>query len=134
MSSYKRDGRVLYALDPLKSPLQVGDTIAVHLIVGGADSKYVLIEDPIPSGTEFIERDDLYELDSKPSWWSGYYRREFHDDHAAFFAREVNGVSDYYYLLKVVNPGIFQLSPPMVQRMYQPNIMATGDPLPVAVK
>ncbi len=48
-------------------PVQVGDTLAVRITVGGNDWKYLMIEDPIPSGTESIARDDLYELDEKPN-------------------------------------------------------------------
>ena len=134
LRSYKKDDKIVYALDALNSAVQVGDILAVHLTIAGSDSKYLLIEDPIPAGTEFIERDDLYELDQKPRWWSWYYRREFHDDHAAFFDRYLSGTRDFYYLLKVVNPGNMQVSPPLAQPMYQPNIMATGDPIKVEAK
>src|ERR1039458_8903583 len=37
-------------------------------IVGGNNWKYLMIDDPIPSGTESIARDDLYELDQRPNW------------------------------------------------------------------
>ena len=49
-----------------RGPVQVGDTLAVRITVGGNDWKYLMIEDPIPSGTESIARDDLYELDEQP--------------------------------------------------------------------
>jgi len=87
-----------------------GDVIAVRLTVTGSDWKYLLIEDPIPAGTEFIERDNLYALRDRPPWWQYFYaRREFHDDHAALFQTYFDGrESRYFYLLKIVNPGKFR--------------------------
>jgi uncharacterized protein YfaS (alpha-2-macroglobulin family) len=134
LRSVRKSDKIVYALDPLNGPVQAGDVLAVHLTVSGDDWKYLLIEDPIPAGTEFIEKDDLYELESRPRWWSWAWRREFHDDRAAFFDYYLRGTQDYYYLLKVVNPGMFEVSPTLVQPMYQPKVMATGDPMRVEVK
>jgi uncharacterized protein YfaS (alpha-2-macroglobulin family) len=120
--------RIVHELVPLNGPVQQGDTLAVRLTMTGNDWRYVLIEDPIPSGTEFVQRDDLYELRERPAWW-GYWvtRREFHDDHAALFQTWFRqGKTDYVYLLKVVNPGRFQISPARVQPMYQPQYFATS--------
>ena len=44
------------------------------------------------------------------------------------------GAREYVYLLKVVNPGVFKVSPGKVEPMYQPNIFATSDPLTMEVK
>ena len=41
-----KDGQIVYRLDPLKGPVQIGDTLAVHLAVNGSPTKYLLIEDP----------------------------------------------------------------------------------------
>jgi uncharacterized protein YfaS (alpha-2-macroglobulin family) len=86
-----------------------------------------MVEDPIPAGTEFIERDQSYELRSRPPWWGYYFtRREMHDDRMAIFETFFpQGQQDYFYLLKVVNPGKFSVSPARVQPMYQPGVMAT---------
>jgi len=127
--------RIVYKLDPLTGTLQPGDVIAVRLDIGGSKWRYLLIEDPIPAGVEFIERDDLYEIKERPGWWEYYFsRREFHDDRAAFFQTYFEGRHDYFYLLKVVNPGKFRVSPALVQPMYQPSIISTTDTTQVEVK
>ena len=60
--------------------------LAVRLTVTGSEWKYMLVEDPIPAGTEFIERDNLYELRNRPPWWKYFFtRRELHDDRMAIF-------------------------------------------------
>jgi uncharacterized protein YfaS (alpha-2-macroglobulin family) len=129
------NGKIVYNLDSLQGDLHVGDILAVRVTVGGSEWRYLLMEDPIPAGAEFITRDDLYELKQRPSWWEYWFtRREFHDDRAAIFQTYFSGRHEYVYLLKIVNPGKFQVSPAMVQPMYQPSIMATSDAAVVEVK
>jgi uncharacterized protein YfaS (alpha-2-macroglobulin family) len=131
----KKDDRIVYALDPLSGPVQTGDLIAVRLTIGGGEWRYLLIEDPIPAGAEFVQHDSLYELKERPSWWESYWtRREFHDDRAAFFQTYFSKKQQYVYLLKIVNPGKFQISPAMVQPMYQPAMLATTDAASLEVK
>jgi uncharacterized protein YfaS (alpha-2-macroglobulin family) len=131
----RSNGRIVYNLDPLQGELHIGDVFAVRVAVGGSEWRYLLMEDPIPAGAEFITRDDLYELKHRPSWWEYWFtRREFHDDRAAIFQTYFSGRHEYVYLLKIVNPGKFQVSPAMVQPMYQPSIMATSDAAVVEVK
>ena len=130
-----KDGQIVYRLDPLKGPVTIGDTLAVHLAVNGSPAKYVLIEDPIPAGTEFVQHADSYNIVDQPSTWQYWYTRsEFYDDRAAFFATETTGRHESFYLLKVVNPGSFAISPADVQPMYQPGIQATSDVLHLQVE
>jgi hypothetical protein len=128
--------RIRYRLDRLTGRVQPGDTLAVRLTVTGSEWKYLMVEDPIPAGTEFIEHDNLYNLTEKPSWWNWWFtRREFHDDRAAFFQTYFGrGAQEYVYLLKVVNPGVFRTSPGKVEPMYQPSYFATSDPLTLEVQ
>ena len=129
-----KDGQIVYRLDPLKGPVVPGDTLAVHLAVNGSPAKYLLIEDPIPAGTEFVQHEDSYNLLEQPGAWQYWYtRREFFDDRAAIFATEFSGRHESFYLLKVVNPGSFAISPANVQPMYQPGIQATSDLLHLQV-
>ncbi|HSC77838.1 MAG TPA: hypothetical protein VLB32_04685, partial [Candidatus Acidoferrales bacterium] len=128
--------RIVYNLQPLEGPLQTGDVLAVRLTLSGGSWRYLMVEDPIPAGTEFIERDDLYELKDRPGWW-GFWgtRREFHDDHAALFQTYFpGGQMQYVYLLKVVNPGRFRVSPARAQPMYQPQYLTTSESKTVEVK
>jgi len=136
LTSMQKNGRVVYHLDSLSGPVQVGDTLAVRITVGGNAWKYLMIEDPIPSGTESIARDDLYELDEQPTWWARWFSdRELRDDRTTFFNLYFpQGQHEYVYLLKVVNPGVFRVSPTSVQPMYQPEYLSTSSALTVTVK
>jgi hypothetical protein len=113
----------------------VGDIVAVRLAVNGTEWKYLLAEDPIPAGTEFLPNNGLYTLNDKPAWWADWYtRKEFHDDRAAFFNTEFRNRREYVYLLKVVNPGKFQISPAQAGPMYQSNVETTADPATLEVQ
>ncbi|HEY3457528.1 MAG TPA: MG2 domain-containing protein [Bryobacteraceae bacterium] len=123
------DGRIVYNLVPLDGAVSQGDVLAVRLTVTGSDWNYLMMEDPIPAGAEFIEKDNLYEIRNRPPWWRYWFtRRELHDDRMAIFQTHfANEQQQYFYLLKVVNPGLFHVSPARVQPMYQPGYQATTE-------
>jgi hypothetical protein len=74
-------------------------------------------------------------LNNKPSWWYDWFtRREFHDDRAGFFNTDFNGRREYFYLLKVITPGKFAVSPAQTGPMYQPGVQATTDPITLEVQ
>jgi len=132
-----KDGdKIVYDIAPLEGPVASGDVIAVRLTLTGSEWKYLMIEDPIPAGTEFIERDNTYQLRNKPPWWAWFFsRRELHDDRMAIFQTWFpQGQQQYFYLLKVVNPGVFQVSPARVLPMYQTGVMATTERRKLEVK
>ena len=126
---------ITYDLAPLKGAVHVGDIVAVRLALSGTDWKYLLAEDPIPAGTEFLAETGLYKLNNKPDWWADWFtRKEFHDDRAAFFNTEFSGHREYVYLLKVVNAGKFAISPAQAGPMYQANVQTTTDPATLEVQ
>ena len=126
---------ITYDLSPLNGPVHVGDILAVRLALNGTQWSYLMAEDPIPAGTEFLENTGLYKLNNKPDWWADWFtRKEFHDDRAAFFNSDFNGRSEYVYLLKVDNPGKFQISPAQAGPMYQSNVETTTDPATLEVQ
>jgi alpha-2-macroglobulin len=136
LAPQQKGDKIVYDLVPAQlDEMKSGDVIAVRLSVNGSEWRYLLIEDPFPAGAESIQRDDLYELNTKMDWWGFWFtRREFHDDHAAFFQTYFNGHQEYVYLLKIVNPGKFRISPASAQPMYQPSIISTTDAATMEVK
>ena len=125
---------ITYDLVPLNGPVHVGDIVAVRLALSGTDWKYLLAEDPIPAGTEWLPETSLYQINSKPAWWNDWFtRKEFHDDRAAFFNTDFGPRTEYVYLLKVVNAGKFQVSPAQAAPMYQPGVQTTTDPATLEV-
>ena len=126
---------ITYDLVPLNGPVHIGDILAVRLALDGTDWKYLLAEDPIPAGAEFLAETGLYKLNNKPDWWGDWFtRKEFHDDRAAFFNTEFSRRHVYVYLLKVVNAGKFAISPAQAGPMYQSDVLATTDPATLEVQ
>lgn len=136
LSPTRTGDRIIYDTAPLTGPVQSGDIIAVRLTVTGSDQRYLMIEDPIPAGTEFLAADNLYTLRNRPPWWRWEFtRRELHDDRMAIFQTFfLKGQQTYFYLLKAVNPGVFKMSPAHVGPMYQPRVSATSESRTLEVK
>jgi uncharacterized protein YfaS (alpha-2-macroglobulin family) len=130
----QKDGKIVYQLEPLHGAAQIGDVLAVHEAINGSPMKYLLLEDPIPAGAEFVQSEDSYPIDHRPGGWYGWFtRREFHDDHAAFFADDFSGRQEIFYLIRIVNPGSFQISPAHVSPMYRQGVEASSDALQLQV-
>lgn len=125
---------ITYDLVPLTGPVHVGDIIAVKLSLSGTRQDYLLTEDPIPAGTEWLDHPEQYHINNPPDWWGWWFtRREFHDDRAAYFETEFRGQRTFVNLLKVTTAGKFQVSPAQSGPMYQPNIQTTTEPATVEV-
>ena len=130
----QKNGKIVYTLQPLSGTAQVGDVLAVHEAIKGTPMRYLMLEDPIPAGTEFVQSEDSYPLDQRPGgWYDWFTRREYHDDHAAFFADDFTGRQEIFYLIRIVNPGSFQISPAHVAPMYQQGVEASSDALQLQV-
>ena len=131
----KTSGKVVYRLQPLTGPVQNGDVLASRVTVSGGTWRYLMIEDPIPSGCENIERDNLYQVAETPSWWGyGFTRREFRDDRTVYFQTYFDEQQEFFHLMKVVNAGKFGVSPVRVEPMYQPQRFATSTTANVEVQ
>jgi uncharacterized protein YfaS (alpha-2-macroglobulin family) len=132
--STKAKGRIVYREEPITGPLQPGDVIAVRLAVaGGGDWPYLLLEDPIPAGTEALPNRDAYPLEN-PARWARLSQQEFRDQRSAFFIESLErGRADVLYLLKVVSEGTFRAVPARVVPMYVPDVHASSEPFTLTV-
>ncbi len=131
----QKDGKVLYSMQPIgNSTVNIGDVLAVHEAINGSPMRYMILEDPIAAGTEFVSNTEAYPVDGHPdTWYEWYTRREFRDDRAVFFVSDFSGRQEVFYLVKVVNPGTFHVSPARVAPMYQHGVQATSDAILLTV-
>lgn len=127
-------GRIVYRETPLAGPVKTGDLVLVRLTVAGsADWRYLMLEDPIPAGTEAIERDGAYELERRQAWDYGS-QRELRDDRTVYFLDRLSGGRhEFRYLLKVTTPGTFSAMPAHVSPMYVPDVSASSDAMTLTV-
>lgn len=127
--------RIVYRAANFGGTARPGDVLLVRLTAAGAtDWRYLMLEDPIPAGTEPIQRDDLYALEQgRTDWWGS--RREFRDSRVVFFQERFEaGRYEYTYLLKVIAPGVFRASPARISAMYVPDGTASSAAAVVTVE
>lgn len=121
------NNRIVYRESPFGGSANAGDLLLVRLIAAGArDWRYLMIEDPIAAGTEPIQNDALYQLETRRRpWWGS--RREFRDSRVVFFQERFDeGRYEFTYLLKVIAPGTFRASPARIAAMYVPEGTASS--------
>jgi uncharacterized protein YfaS (alpha-2-macroglobulin family) len=114
-----------YNSEPLKGAVQRGDILAVKVTVTGNEWKYLMVEDPIPAGTEIVE--SAQSLNRAFGYSPFYVGHEYRDDRASFFRTSLTGSGQFVYFLRVVNPGEFGISPASAEAMYQPDIFSATE-------
>jgi len=137
LTAQQEAGRIVYGMEPLEGSPKPGDLVAVRLsIFGGVNERYLLVDDPLPSGAEVIEKDELYEIRGKPAWWRSWYeRRELRDSHVTYYPWAVpkEGL-EFVYLLRFTNAGVFHVAPARVEPMYRTNHLSWSEPKTLEVK
>jgi uncharacterized protein YfaS (alpha-2-macroglobulin family) len=134
------NGRVIYKKEPLRfNDIKSGDDIMVKVkITSKSAHEYVLIEDPIPAGCEFIRDPKGYIIPGEANYsennnywnhrywgywnWNRWYaHREYRDSKLAMTVTHLPGGDyEYSYLLKAQIPGTFKITPAVAQLMYYP--------------
>lgn len=126
LESVRRGDRIVYRERPLAGPVRPGDLVLVRLTAAGSpDWRYLLVEDPIPAGTEPVQLTELYPLERRNQRYDPA-RREYRDDRVALFQENfLQGRYDYEYILKVTTPGVFGAMPARIVPMYVPDVQAS---------
>ncbi|MGE3840686.1 MAG: alpha-2-macroglobulin [Vicinamibacterales bacterium] len=117
---------MVYRTQALPEQVRPGDLILVRLTAAGSkDWRFLVVDDPIPAGTEPVLEPESINLERPTSWWTGS-RREYRDDRVVQFQEGFGeGRYEYHYLLKAVTPGRFRARPAQIQPMYVPGISAS---------
>jgi uncharacterized protein YfaS (alpha-2-macroglobulin family) len=134
LSPVESRGRIVYRESPFNGTARVGDLLVVRLTAAGSsDWRYLMLEDPIPAGTEPIENEELYELEQPRTWWYGS-NREVRDDRVVFFLSGFEQSRyEFTYLLKVTTPGVFGAMPARISPMYVPDTSASSSVITLTV-
>lgn len=124
-------GKIIYNMEPLSGEAKLGDLVAVRLSVSGQENqRYLLVEDPLPTGAEVVARDDLYQVRGQPAWWTTWWsRREVRDNRVSYFPwRMPKDGLEYVYLIRFTNAGAFKVTPARVEPMYKPGHLGWSQP------
>ncbi|UCC87900.1 MAG: hypothetical protein JSV81_00990, partial [Anaerolineales bacterium] len=133
---------------PEAREVKLGDVIRVDLtIIAPADLYYVVVEDPIPAGTEAIDTGlattSMLAMDpslrrrrpEEESWWSYYYwwwnwysRSELRDEKVVLFADYLpKGTYEYSYTMRATLPGDYQVIPTVASQFYFPEVFGRSE-------
>jgi uncharacterized protein YfaS (alpha-2-macroglobulin family) len=134
LTPVQRNSRVLYHENAFDGTAQPGDLILVRLTTAGStDWRYLMLEDPIPAGTEPVEQETSYALEGRRTWFWGTHR-ELRDDRVVFFLNDFTaGRYELTYMLKVTTPGVFGAMPARIAPMYVPDASASTGALTLSV-
>lgn len=128
---------------PRVNNVEVGETVRVKLtIIAPNDLYYVVIEDPIPAGTEAVDVSlkttsivgEAPELRLTDPWswygwgWWWFSHTELRDEKAVLFANYLPaGTYEYTYLIRTGLPGEYKVLPTTAYEMYFPEVSGRGD-------
>ena len=123
---------------------KVGDVLQVKLsIVAPTDLYYVMVEDPIPAGTEAVDTSlktttqvgegpqlnptDKFSYYGGWGWW-WFTHSELRDEKVALFATYLPaGSYEYTYQVRAGMSGTFNVIPAHAEEMYFPEVMGRSD-------
>lgn len=120
---------------------QVGDTVQVHLtIIAPNDLNYVVIEDPIPAGSDAVDpnlntsqqigtQPELNRQDPLSEGWGWWWfsRTEFRDEKVVLYASYLPaGTYEFVYTLRAGLEGTYNVIPPTGQEFYFPEVYGRG--------
>ncbi len=120
---------------------RVGDLVQVHLtIIAPNDLHFVVIEDPIPAGTEAVDPGLMtsQQIGTRPGldqddplsygwgwWW--FSKIEFHDEKIVLNATYLPaGTYEYVYTIRPGLEGVYNVMPPTGREFYFPDVFGRG--------
>ena len=110
-----------WSTSPLTGEIKSGELIVVRLRLTGKKARHLMLEDPIPSGAEQLQRVGYLNLDHANTGWSDWYSaREFRDRRTVFFLDSFDGDATFQYAMRVQVPGEFIVAPARAELMYEP--------------
>jgi len=148
----KCGGRVNGVAQPACPPVteaQAGQDIQVKVtLIAPNDLYYVVLEDPIPAGTEAVDTSLLTtsavgqppSLDSADplyygwGWW-WFSNTDLRDEKVVLFATYLpKGTYEYTYTLHASRPGVYKVIPTNAHEFYFPEVFGRGDGVVFTIK
>lgn len=120
------DYKLKWKLEPLSGEVHSGDTLVVRLKLSGEKARHIMIEDPIPAGSEQVENVGNLILDysTGQDWTDWYSSREFRDNRTVYFLDYFDGNATFQYAIRIQIPGEFRIAPALAELMYQPSVQS----------
>lgn len=135
LNKYEEYGgdRITYKPVPFTGSIKSGEIMLVKVRVHSRDenNNYFMLEDPLPSGVEYVKDDWSYPIEGDKNyqgydryywrWW--YADKDVRDDKVVFFATYFGkGVYEFSYLMRAEIPGEYSINPAKGSLMYYPEV------------
>ena len=135
LNKYEEYGgdRITYKPVPFTGNIKSGEIMLVKVRVHSRDenNNYFMLEDPLPSGVEYVKDDWSYPIEGDKNyqgydryywrWW--YADKDVRDDKVVFFATYFGkGVYEFSYLMRAEIPGEYSINPAKGSLMYYPEV------------
>lgn len=135
LNKYEEYGgdRITYKPVPFTGSIKSGEIMLVKVRVHSRDdnNNYFMLEDPLPSGVEYVKNDWSYPIEGDKNyqgydryywrWW--YADKDVRDDKVVFFATYFGkGVYEFSYLMRAEIPGGYSINPAKGSLMYYPEV------------
>lgn len=124
---------------PTITGAKVGDVVEVTVnVVVPHTSHYVIVEDPIPAGTEIVDVSlkttdqtaqgpEVQQQTDKLGWWWTPTHVDLRDEKAVMFATTLEpGTYEFTYSIRASLPGTFLTLPVTAYQMYFPEVWGRG--------
>ncbi len=140
LNKYEEYGgeRITYKPVAFTGSVKSGDVILVKVKVHSKDddNNYFMLEDPLPSGVEYVKDDWSFPIEGADDyrgydryywrWW--YADKDVRDDKVVFFATYFGkGVHEFSYLMRAEIPGEYSVNPAKGSLMYYPEVYGNTD-------
>jgi uncharacterized protein YfaS (alpha-2-macroglobulin family) len=131
------NGETLESVDSAR----VGEVVQVRLtVVAPEDLHYVVIQDPIPAGTEAIDPNlstnaqigtapslESYDLRAQGWGWWWFSNIEYRDQQVNLYSTYLPaGTYEYVYSVRASVAGVYNVIPPTAQEFYFPDVYGRG--------
>ena len=127
-------GRGSYSLEPISGSVRAGDVVQVELEVRpAAGERYVVLEDPRPSGFRLIRDERDYPVAGQTAAPIADHTERLADRTAFFFGR-MDGPVTLRYLLRPELPGALTALPANATLMYRPEVSGRSESVKIEVK
>ena len=146
-----KKGEVTYRTESFDGSVKSGDELLVRVRVKPSKaSEYVMVEDPLPAGCEFVhdtrgyvipgvrgyeENYNTYRYGRDPWRWNWWYAdRDVRDEKVAFFAPSMVAQEyEFSYVVRAQIPGSYSVMPTVAQLMYYPEIRGNSSSLRMSI-
>lgn len=136
--------RIIYRTVPFSGEVRSGDVLLFKVRVHSSDEEnnYFMLEDPFPSGFEYVKDDWAYKVEGERDfsgyeryywrWW--YADKDVRDDRIVFFATYFGkGIHEFTYLMRAEIPGEYTVNPSKGMLMYYPEVYGNSEGMRIKV-